>query len=319
MRAVWLSSTYYLDEAVQGLSANAERLFTRSMAHCGAAESSGHVSEDSIKMLGLPNPRKLAAELVAARIFVPREGGGWYFRSWESWNSAGDELIARRKADRERQARLRANKRKNSRDTSRDTEDRSDTEIDGYSSVELEKTHEKSTSTSEPQACAQPVETASEQRERQTLSRNMSRDVTDPEESREESTYSTTYENSRNVGADERGLTAPIHPSASRLVATLIPDTIPAAVRTGLRIAASELMNRDKVHPDVVTEALRRWLTKPGAGPGLLAHIAADIIRERTAPAATGGRTHKMRAFAELAAEERALEQAQTDTRKELP
>jgi hypothetical protein len=135
------------------------------------------------------------------------------------------------------------------------------------------------------------------------------------------STY-VDHEHAPNVGADERGLTAPIHPSASRLVATLIPDTIPAAVRTGLRIAASELINRDKVHSDTVTEALRRWLTKPGAGPGLLAHIAADIIREQATPATTNtnraGQPHKMRALAELAATIRAQEQAAETTRKEL-
>ncbi|MEC4836088.1 hypothetical protein R2362_15875 [Mycobacteroides chelonae] len=37
MKAVLLSSTYYLDEAVQQLSPNAERMLTRALAFCGNA------------------------------------------------------------------------------------------------------------------------------------------------------------------------------------------------------------------------------------------------------------------------------------------
>lgn len=125
---------------------------------------------------------------------------------------------------------------------------------------------------------------------------------------------SPTEEHSPNVGADERGLTQPITPSASRLVATLIPDTIPAAVRTALRLQASQLITADSVDPDIVAEALRRWLTRPGAGPGLLPSLAADIIREIATP--NGAKPHKMRTLAELAAKTRAAEQ--TAGRKEL-
>lgn len=135
MDKVWLSSTYYLDEAVQRLSANAERMLTRSLAFCANAESSGYVSEKSITMLGLPNPKKLVAELVDANIFIPRDvGGGWDFRSWEVWNSSGDKLIARKKSDRERQARFRE-KGRVSREMSRDvtpTEKRREEKNSGY-------------------------------------------------------------------------------------------------------------------------------------------------------------------------------------------
>lgn len=119
MKAVMLSSTYYLDEKVQQLSPNAERMLTRAIAFCGNAESSGYITELNITMLGLPSPKKLVRELIDADILVPRATGGWDFRSWQSWNSAGDALIARRKADRDRQARLREG-RKKSRDVSRE-------------------------------------------------------------------------------------------------------------------------------------------------------------------------------------------------------
>lgn len=125
-----------------------------------------------------------------------------------------------------------------------------------------------------------------------------------------------TNQHAPNVGGDERGLTEPVSPSASRLVATLIPDTIPAAVRTGLRLRTSELMTRDGVDSDTAAETLRRWLAKPGAGVGLLPALAADVIRERAAPA---GQPHKMRVAADLAQRMRAEEQAQFATgRKEL-
>lgn len=121
------------------------------------------------------------------------------------------------------------------------------------------------------------------------------------------STY-VTNESSLNVGADERGQTQPIEPSASRLVATLIPNTIPAAVRTGLRIRASELIRGDGCDSDTVAEALRRWLKKPGAGVGLLPSLASDVIRERASPAQPAS---KLRAVASLAARQRNIENAQ--------
>lgn len=120
---------------------------------------------------------------------------------------------------------------------------------------------------------------------------------------------SPTEEHSPNVGPDERGLSQPVNPTASRLVATVIPDRFPAAVRTSLRIQASQLMNGDGLDADTVADALRRWLTKPGAGPGLLPSLAADIIRARAAP--NGGQpASKLRTIANLAAAERAREQA---------
>lgn len=102
-----------------------------------------------------------------------------------------------------------------------------------------------------------------------------------------------TEEHSPNVGGDERGLTQPVAPSASRLVSALVPDTIPAAVRTGLRIQASQLMNGDGTDAEVVAESLRRWLTKTGAGVGLLPHIASEVVRERASPATV----HNLSAF----------------------
>lgn len=85
-------------------------------------------------------------------------------------------------------------------------------------------------------------------------------------------------------------------------------------MRAGLRIQASQLINGDQVDGDVVAEALRRWLGRPGSGVGLLPSLASDVIRERAAPATTNGGGSKLRAVANLAARQRAAEKAHTDT-----
>ena len=316
MRAVWLSSTYYLDDAVQKLSANAERMLTRAMAHCGAAESSGYVSEAAIKMLGLPNPRKLVSELVEAQILVPRKTGGWEFRSWESWNSAGDVLIARRRADRERQARLRAERQGKSRDMSRDTDNGVDTGNVSYSSVETEKTREKSARASNPQRSAKPVETHDDQQERENLSRDMSRDVTAPEESREEQNTSYLSESA----TDSNGRSGIAATPGAALVREIVPRGHPDAVLSVLRVRASELIRQGHPRADVAA-ALQLWCDKPSLGPNILPTLLSEVIKTRTATAngRPGPGVDKTRAFAEFAAEERALEQAQAATaRKEL-
>lgn len=40
----------------------------------------------------------------------------------------------------------------------------------------------------------------------------------------------------------------------------------------------------DQLPTDVVAESIRRLLDRPGAGPGLLPYIAADVLREGTTP-----------------------------------
>jgi hypothetical protein len=249
----------------------------------------GYVDAETLKQQGCtPAVRAALGATVNIRgehspLWIDGPRGGIYFTNWPKWQRTNDEVTNYRASEAERKRNARKGKRNSA--TSENVEMSART------------------------SAGQPADVHTESGETKTKTET------------ELSTY-VDHEHAPNVGADERGLTAPIHPSASRLVATLIPDTIPAAVRTGLRIAASELINRDKVHSDTVTEALRRWLTKPGAGPGLLAHIAADIIREQATPATTNpnraGQPHKMRALAELAATIRAQEQAAETTRKEL-
>lgn len=103
----------------------------------------------------------------------------------------------------------------------------------------------------------------------------------------------------------------------AELVRELIPRSHPDAVRTALRIRASELIRQGHTRADVAA-ALELWLTKPSLGPNALPSLLSEVIKSRAAPNG-GGTPHKMRAYAELAAEERAAEQSQlAAARKEL-
>lgn len=73
---------------------------------------------------------------------------------------------------------------------------------------------------------------------------------------------------------------APVAPAANRLVGEVIPDTLPSATRTALRIQASALIKAGS-EPDDVREALRDWLAKTGIGPGLLPSLVADVVKRR--------------------------------------
>lgn len=288
MKAVLLSSTYYLDEAVQRLSPNAERMLTRALAFCGNAESSGYISERNITMLGLSNPKKLIAELVDADILMPRPAGGWDFRSWQSWNSAGDALVARRKADRDRQARLREKK---SRDASRDTTTEGSQKSGDDSSKKRAKNAPKSTGDGRNSSDQSVGETEADQAKRESVSRDMSRDVTPP--NRTEDKRTTTYVESVSTDSTARDDEPPAPTSAvsatpgAELVRRHIDPSHPGPTKTALRIQASELI-RGGTDPEIVTAALQLWNAKPGIGIGrtILASLVSEVIKSKN-PSAT--------------------------------
>lgn len=265
-------------------------------------ELDGFVPDSKLRQLGV-RPPILAALTEPGPMSSPlceRVEGGIQFNSWGKWQKTRAELNAKRREDAERQRLWReanpdakpTRKPKGRNAVSSTNDDASQCDTPVTDSVTNTVTDDGVTDVSR----CDP-----------TRAQARGPDPTRPDPYY----YSSNEEHSPNVGGDERGLTEPIEPSASRLVATLIPDTIPAAVRTGLRIRASELMRGDGLDSDTVAETLRRWLVKPGAGVGLLASIASDVVRERAAPASNGRAPNKLRALAGLAAEVRANEQAQ--------
>ena len=240
----------------------------------------GYVGPEDLKNLGCTDAIRKALKATKGPdgepdpLWIDARDGGIQFTKWVKYQRSRAEVKAYREADAERKRQERKAKGKASEygPTSDDSEMSERTGSGHYSDVHPDSGTPKT-----------KTETKTEEN-------------------------STFVCSSPNVGGDERGLTEPVNVSASRLVATLIPDTIPAAVRTGLRLKASELINRDDLDTDTVAEALRRWLSRPGAGVGLLPSFAADVIRERTAPAKPSS---KVRGYAELAAEVRAAEQTQ--------
>lgn len=119
MEKVWLSSTYYLDPKVIGLSADAERIFTRGLAYSGNAETRGFIPDSALTQLGNKRGSRPVRELTDAELWT-KVDGGYQIRSWSHWQKNSDDLLERRKKDRARQARHRESVREQSRDMSRD-------------------------------------------------------------------------------------------------------------------------------------------------------------------------------------------------------
>ena len=229
---------------------------------CGAYSANkltdGYVSAEALRDRGCtPAIRAALMSTTPEPLWREAHAGGIQFTRWAKWQRTSTEVKAYREADAERKRKARESKKGGSTSTNSEMSERTS---GGQS-------HSVHPDDGDPK--------------------------TETETKTETDSGYVTEESSLNVGDLERGLTHPVIPSASRLVSALIPDTIPAAVRTGLRLQASQLMNGDQADADVVAEALRRWLTKSNAGVGLLPHLAAEVIRERSAPATV----HQLSAF----------------------
>lgn len=127
---------------------------------------------------------------------------------------------------------------------------------------------------------------------------------TNPEENSGYLPESATDPNARDSAAATPG---------ADLVRAIIPAEHPDAVKTALRLRASELINRG-TPTETVAAALRLWLTKPNLGPNTLPALVSEVIKTANghARAAPTGQPHKLRAIAELAQAERARENQTT-------
>lgn len=260
MERVWLSTTYYMDPAVSGLSMNGERLFVRSIAFCGGAETRGFIAVSSLPNLGVARYLKYAAELVDAQLweevdaeelrkssgkvaeevrksygkaaeamrknshfFRSENLAGFRLSSWERWQKNGDDLLRKKELDRQRKARTR----------------NSDTET----------------------------------------VRGQSRDIPRTEERREEENSKEFSEITHVSTAREeqpRGPAVPVE--AWKLIRAVIPTEHPQAVKTDLALRAGTLMNSGTPEA-TVRAALELWLTKPNIGPGVLPSLVSEVIK----------------------------------------
>lgn len=236
-------------------------------------------------------------------LWVDAPAGGIQFTKWSKWQRTASEVTTYRESEAERKRASRAAK-KQERIAS----------TTGMHSESIANTFPMQPDQT-PNAFADKSPQPGQTEKRPADVRRTSGQSETESETESLTTY-VEHASLRNVDDErgqERGRSNPVDPSASRLVATLIPANMPAAVKTALRLAASQLILRDGIPVEIVAEALRRWATRPDAGPGLLPHIVADIIREQAAPANTRP-PNKLRTIAELAARERALENANAAT-----
>lgn len=90
----------------------------------------------------------------------------------------------------------------------------------------------------------------------------------------------------------------------AQLVREIIPNTIPAAEQTMLRIRASEMLNTG-TPPDDIRGGLRIWLDKPHLGAGALAACVSEHVKTRDRPNPTKTPPSKRKVNAALAIAEK--------------
>lgn len=118
---VKLHDQYYIDPKVEALPADAEVLFTRSLAYAGNNETEGFIPAVAIPRLCRRRRYEACVQaLVDASLWVPVCGDpyapetkrdhqveGYQIARWQDWQEEHDVLTRRRKADRERKRRER--------------------------------------------------------------------------------------------------------------------------------------------------------------------------------------------------------------------
>ena len=279
MEKVWLSTTYYLDQKLVGMSAATERMFSRLLAYCGNAETEGEMPSNVHVLVGLPRGEKAVLDLVRRDVLEPirvksvskvcTNGEenvpeyspishtfdnaevvvGYRFAAWDDWQKEGNKLVQRKRNDRERKRRQREREAEMSRDASRDV-------------------------------------TPTEKRREDNSGTNFSSSVTESNASELKNAASQIDPEPIN----ERPSGPPVDANGWSLVRRVIPNDHPHAVRTALAVHAGALLKQGQPESDVVS-ALALWLTKTNLGPGVLPSLVSEVIKNRTAPQAGSG-TH---------------------------
>lgn len=275
--------------------------------------SDGYVDDETLRELGcgpaireaLKNTRGREGQLDP--IWVEAEAG-IRFTKWSKWQRTNAEVTAHRDAEAARKREARARAKKGGRTSTNEVLTDSDATVLAQDPISDPIAFDSKT----PRPATTPKRPAGRLPES-----GQSETETETEITTRDSPLASTEREQAPVWEErgqERGRSDPVHHSAARLVSTLVPANTPAAVKTALRLAASQLIVGDGMAPEIVAEALRRWTARPDAGPGLLPHIASTVLREGTAPAPQS----KARTVAEWALEARQREQAQQPSRKAI-
>lgn len=246
-------------------------------------ETDGFIPEAKLRDLGAtPEVVRVLTSGVAplwqrddnAAAIERRRVGNATFLHWSKWQKTRAELVARREADVRRQR----NHRRKGRDT--------------LSSENREMSQRDSGVTNRDAEAPPAGECHS------VTPLDVTRDVharpRGPDPTRPEKTSSGYVQKS---ATDPNARDSIAATPGAELVRQLVPDEHPDAVRTMLRIKATELIHAG--HPrDLVAQAIQLWLTKPSLGPNALPSLVSEVIKTRTSltaaanlPATNGAHT----------------------------
>lgn len=251
---------FYDHPKVVDLSMAARGLWATCGSYCGRHLTDGHISRKQVRMLG--GTAAQIRDLIRNRMWIECESHRdcIAFVNWIEQQPTRDSVETKRAEDAERKHKAREAKRAKQQ---QQENVRTDVRSDRDESVRADVQQESAL----------------------------------PDPTRPDPTHLTTYVESASHEANasdsgERGAGPPIHRDAVRLVRDRVPAEHPSAVRTMLRLRASELITAG-TDPGVVAEALDRWVGKSGIGPNMLPSLVSDVIKERsgtTARAAPGPR-----------------------------
>lgn len=279
--AIKLSSGYYVDPKFEGISANAERLFLRLLAWCGAHETAGSTPRQVLAMVGLSRSYGALSELITRGLVTDNGDLGYTLPGWSKWQSNVDELALRRKSDRERKA--------VSRGKSRDNPEMSQA---------LGKGREGKGEVSSKAA-------ASSTREEAAATEFTDGTPIPPEPDDDWPALSIV------PTAIETG-TSPRKPQPSQAARTLVRQVIPGLTREVTDQLANHVAQaaRDGTPDAAIRTGLERWRDDPDRPrPGALPYRIGDAARELAAQTSTTpARPSKQRGMAEMLAQARAEE-----------
>ena len=105
---VKIDATYVEDDKIMAAGALAELVFIRSIAYCRRRFTDGRISPAAVLSLTLGVPESsatLVEALVANRLWVVDDGGGWRVVNYDRWQMTTEKLAndaERKRADREK-------------------------------------------------------------------------------------------------------------------------------------------------------------------------------------------------------------------------
>lgn len=301
MDKVWLSTRYYADEKFDGISANAERMFSRLLALAGQLENGGRLPAKPWTYVGMPKAQKSTEELVQRGILIKFPDGTYDFPAWAGWQDSGDKLASRKRSDRERKRLQRERERAaaETASTSRQGSGSGPASGPGADHSEAQSGPVQGPTLARSRESRNRTESDSEQGNYDSggehVSRDTSRDVTPPEERRGEEirdirdvdTTSYVTPATRN-GRDEPPINATS--GALALVADL-PDRLPNGRRIPKQTRHQMLQALNATSRSAAAHEITRQFTRSLDGTldrhttTDIAHIVDELLADHIPPA----------------------------------